>query len=1160
MKRMKHILIMLALGISMHAFGDTFTPVDCTNKLVNPGFDDNTYVGSAPKGWHLSVNNSPSTNKISTAAKGNNTIADSQNHWQLYQNNKSMDGKAWQKVTSLPNGQYEVGVTVVPTDLTSSEELYVYANDQKTRIADKGTFTVTAKVLDGTLELGLQFVTTGTTTLDFDNFTLRQVGEVTAEEVAQAAEAKKEAAFSNFTSHLEEARTELSTNDWPGKTAFSSAIDASAKVTKDDDLTTALKTLNQAREDYYNSQYTIAPLQQTVSYVDLSKNGSEKYVLKVGGRPYYGTEIQVRIDKLRGYNGWTDAECEAAVKRAADDGFNTLSIPLFWVEVEPEKDYFDWHTLDQYLGWCHKYGVKMELLWFSWSSGGRVQYLNNYNGNKKLRTPDYVCSMDGTSDYNVLNPSWEYSLDWRDTNLRDRETYVLQRVMDHVALWDANNGNPHTVIGVQLGNEAEGHGGNSATAQEVVDYYNNVGKGVKESKYVTWTRMNCVSYETSGRTSANENNRSKGGTNIDFVGIDQYGTNASSVKGNLGGQLGENGKNFRMIMEIDAKDANSPLYQMAALAGDKAFDYYNLGFVDGNGLYTNDSKVNNGHTLVERSHINLVRQRNAILNMDNQGVAVNKQGGSLYVYNYAGTSSSTETGLNSITFTPDQSNTQAIAVKHSDREYALLSTLGGTFTLPSTMTVAQAQKGRYDASGRWVKEDDVTLNGQSLTMPETSCVRLILTSSNDDSDWQNAVQKVANYKEANYPYADSKLYNQMTQLAANRPADYVNAADSLKAAVRRYVESNAMASGVAGSVDCTSLLSDPDGATGAGWQFSGLSVSANDAMAYITSNGSKIPNRLNAAWNSSAQTLTASQQLAELPKGSYLLSFGLRGDIKSVSLNGTTATYNNLSTFSDAAGWDDVTIPFIQDATGKCDLNVTVVATWASLGHFRLVKLPVTLNEEATEDPTTYDEKVNVVLHRSFAADNWNSLVLPFDLSAEQLQALGKDVKVATLSSVSQSDGNYTLNFNTTTDEGIKANTPVLVWGADATASSFLFKNVILSNVETTPQVTVDGVSFIGTYKESNTQEGDYFVSKDNKFYQATGAQPMKGTRAVFRIAAQSGAKLTGFTVDGQTTGIVTLNDEEAQATDRIYNVAGQQVDKAYKGIVIVKGKKIINR
>lgn len=103
-----------------------------------------------------------------------------------------------------------------------------------------------------------------------------------------------------------------------------------------------------------------------------------------------------------------------------------------------------------------------------------------------------------------------------------------------------------------------------------------------------------------------------------------------------------------MIMEIDAKDSNSPIYQMAALAGDKAFNYYNLGPVDGNGLYSNS-----GHVLTERSHINLVRQRNQILNLANQDIAKMKQGSGLYVYNYAGNSTCSQSGLDGISFVPD---------------------------------------------------------------------------------------------------------------------------------------------------------------------------------------------------------------------------------------------------------------------------------------------------------------------------------------------------------------------------------------------------------------------------------------------------------------------------------------------------------------------------
>ncbi len=794
MKTLKTITLTLLTTLCMTGVAQT----DVTSEHVaNAGFDDGTMSGGAPTGWTLDAKVTQS--KISTGEKGGGVIPGSQNHWQIWHDGSALTGRAYQVLEGLPNGRYTLAADVVTTGFGGSIRLY--ANHGAVAVASStgGRYTTDGIVVSGTLEIGLSFSTTGGVTVDFDSFTLHYHGEdlqgyrevlaltvtearqvlatieegydtTTLTETITAAEgldadatseaviaaiaaieaamkeyrdyaAQREAEqeqIASFAALIEAAKAEREADSYPGGEAFDAAI-AEAETflgqleQKPSLAATAQRdALNAAREIYYNSQYTITPVAQTVSYVDLSLSGSEKYVLRVDGRPFYATNIQVRPDKLRGYEGWSEAEVEAAFKRAADDGFSTLSIPVYWSEVEPEKNHFDWRMLDRYLGWCKKYGVKMELLWFSWSSGGRVQYLWNYGGRQQLRTPDYVCSMEGTSEYNMLRSEWEYSLDWRDTDLRSRECHVLGRVMEHVALWDANNGNPHTVIGVQLGNEARAHGGNTATAAEIIDYYHHVGAAVKQSSYVVWTRLNCVSYETSGRTSANENKRRNGGTNIDFVGIDVYGTSAESVRGDINGQLGVNGQNFRMIMEIDAKDSNSPLYQMAALAGDKAFDYYNLGHVDGNGLYSN-----NGHTLAERAHIGLVRQRNRILNLANQDIALRKQGSGLYVYNYAGNSTASETGLAGITFTPDAASTQAIAVRHSSSQIALLSTSGGTFTIPTSLDAVSAQKGYFDKDNQWVKEDDIEIEGNMVSMPATSCVLVTLDGAEELSGLVN---------------------------------------------------------------------------------------------------------------------------------------------------------------------------------------------------------------------------------------------------------------------------------------------------------------------------------------------------------------------------------------------------------------------------------------
>lgn len=815
--------------------------IDMTERIANHGFDDNT------NGWTITAGGS----KISTAAKANDLIPGSQNHLQFWIGSGGVNGKICQIINGIPNGTYKVKVTVVAS---FNGSVCLYVNEGKVDVVSgiNKVYEATGVVFDGTVEIGLEMKTTGSPTIDVDDFCLSFLGidkegysqvlqnkknevlgivetinsgdpslpgynnlnqhknvleyadnlpnqeaetlreaiarldaaineynailaaynplrtaieqfkvqlsessypvkrnlEIAVEEAGKVYASKEdkrgeiEAVIKGLTEKsniltlyqalkeaIIEAETMLSGTAYPGEAVFREAINVARGVVdkpEGNNFDTVMKELRNAENTYYNSQYTKPSVKQTVSWVDTSLEGSEKFVLRIDNRPFYMTNIQVRLDKLYGYYGWSDAELEAVLKQAANDGFNTVSVPVHWREVEPEKDYFDWRILDKFMGWCKKYNLRMEMLWFSWSSGGRIQYLWNYNGRKEPRTPDYVCSKDGDSEFNILKKTWEYSLDWKDINLRNREKYVLEQIMEHIAVWEANNNNPHTVIGVQLGNEAHETGDNKATAAEIIDYYHDVGAAVKESNHVVWTRLNCVSWMTSGRISANEHKRKNGGTNIDFVGIDIYGTSASGIKGDMGGQLPQSGKNYAMIMEIDAKDSNSPLYQIAAIAGNKAFDYYNMGFVDGNALYIQEPNQN---ALKEREHIMLVRQRNKILNMANQDVALKKHGSGLYVYNYAGNSVSKEEGIEGLSFTPDQTSTQAIAIRRSETEIVLLSTFKGTFTIPAALNVASVSKGYFNEANEWVKEEELELDRETVVMPETSVVLLKIKNS-----------------------------------------------------------------------------------------------------------------------------------------------------------------------------------------------------------------------------------------------------------------------------------------------------------------------------------------------------------------------------------------------------------------------------------------------
>jgi hypothetical protein len=51
-----------------------------------------------------------------------------------------------------------------------------------------------------------------------------------------------------------------------------------------------------------------------------------------------------------------------------------------------------------------------------------------------------------------------------------------------------------------------------------------------------------------------------------------------------------------------------------------------------------------------------------------------------------------------------------------------------------------------------------------------------------------------------------------------------------------------------------------------------------------------------------------------------------------------------------------------------------------------------------------------------------------------------------------------------------------------------------------------------------------------------------------------------GKTKEEMITGINTIKAAEQNANAPIYNLAGQQVDKSYKGVVIQNGKKMIQK
>lgn len=222
----------------------------------------------------------------------------------------------------------------------------------------------------------------------------------------------------------------------------------------------------------------------------------------------------------------------------------------------------------------------------------------------------------------------------------------------------------------------------------------------------------------------------------------------------------------------------------------------------------------------------------------------------------------------------------------------------------------------------------------------------------------------------------------------------------------------------------------------------------------------------------------------------------------------------------------------------------------------------LTVDEDRTSNTVENLRHATVTLHRTFNANAWNSLVLPFDITEERAdQIFGSDACFANFTGTHlNSDDTYTLVFEMT--ESISANTPVFVYGASNA------ENIVIEDaqvVSETASVTPDNAAFtfMGSYDAMTLKAQDWFISSDNNFYRANGNETMKATRAVFRpLTSATGTSNLRFHLGERPTGIkvVGVGNIASRKVPECYNLMGQTVADNYHGIVIVNGKKYVNR
>ena len=213
------------------------------------------------------------------------------------------------------------------------------------------------------------------------------------------------------------------------------------------------------------------------------------------------------------------------------------------------------------------------------------------------------------------------------------------------------------------------------------------------------------------------------------------------------------------------------------------------------------------------------------------------------------------------------------------------------------------------------------------------------------------------------------------------------------------------------------------------------------------------------------------------------------------------------------------------------------------------------------DNSTALASKINnvfVELTRSFVANNWNTVCLPFVPSAEQaIELFGSGYKLAKFTE----SGTDKMTFTTIDleNEDFVAGKPYLVYPtANLSHSNKVLANVSITETEGSENED-SGYKFKGSFEPTTFSENlnlYRFIASGNELKTPT-VSTLKSLRCYFEYP--SGGNARSFTIDeeGGTTGINAVNGEGFMVNG-YYNLNGQRVAKPTKGLYIVNGKKVV--
>lgn len=245
------------------------------------------------------------------------------------------------------------------------------------------------------------------------------------------------------------------------------------------------------------------------------------------------------------------------------------------------------------------------------------------------------------------------------------------------------------------------------------------------------------------------------------------------------------------------------------------------------------------------------------------------------------------------------------------------------------------------------------------------------------------------------------------------------------------------------------------------------------------------------------------------------------------------------------------------------------------------------LDEDETLDDSRNLTKATMVFHRTFTKGKWNSLILPVDMTADQVKAaFGAKAQIARFNRLedkwiyfdTQAENNLHIEKNVPyiikpTKEPTAVNRTYNVGGENTkhinglvyTVTGIAYEDQTATLQHEDTQYT-NGMTHYGSYENPTCVPADSYIlhRSGDMVHTAVEHKNIKSYRTWLRETTPSGETLQMRVEqnDGPSTGIKVI-EETAKNANAVYNVSGMRMnssntDNLPKGVYIINNKKVV--